>query len=147
MRNHLKNCWITHFKCQNLQKLGSKALTAQYEPLLSYELIEASLYYFLGRQIKKIKQLYIEWLHSSNPSKFNILRKWVGVECKWFKGVGAFWQIWTISIFFVFMGNFLPPHNLQIKSISNVSCHFWAHFVKSVFFSDRLFLLYKSSLK
>ena len=45
------------------------------------------------------------------------------------KGLGAFWQICTFSIFFVLMGNFLSLRNSRIKTFSNTSCHFSAYFV------------------
>jgi hypothetical protein len=63
------------------------------------------------------------------------------------KGVGAFWQICTFSIFFVLMGNFLPLSNFRIKTFSNTSCHFSAYFFQSEFFQIDYFYFINRSLK
>ena len=47
------------------------------------------------------------------------------------KGLGAFWQISTFSIFFLLTENFLPLQNCRIQTFSKESCHFGAHFFYS----------------
>ena len=56
----------------------------------------------------------------------------IGIKnaCYSIKGLGAFWQICTFSIFFVLMGKFLPLQNFRIKTFSNTSFHFSAYFTK-----------------